>query len=618
MKLSELKSPKQLKNMTVEQLENLAEQIRTFLLQSISRTGGHLSSNLGAVELTLALHKVFNSPKDKFIFDVGHQSYTHKLVTGRMEGFKSLRKLNGLCGFQKMSESEHDPWEAGHSSTSISAALGMAAARDILKEDNEVIAVIGDAALTGGMALEALNDLGAQKRKVIVIFNDNNMSISRNHGGMETAITKARSSQFYRKTKKELNESLAFSPFGKELLNILHNSHTYIKKQVIEDNIFTQMNLDYLGPVDGHNFKELIPVLEKAKELKGPVVVHVITQKGKGYPLAEQDTIGKWHGVSPFNVETGRTLAEASNEISWSEIISRTLMDLAQKDKTIAVITPAMAAGSKLLDFAKHFPDRFFDCGIAEEHALTMAAGMASGGLKPFVSIYSSFLQRGYDQVSHDIARMNLPVVVGIDRAGLVGDDGETHQGIYDIAFLRTVPNVIICQPKDSKEAQDLVYTGFKAKKPFFVRYPRGSSSFEKVKEYKKIPIGKWEKTIIGKPDQVVITYGCDVDHVISKAMANNMNLMVVNARFFKPVDTEMIREIFSMNVPVTIYETDTTCGGLSDAILHELNKIDPKADVIGIDDKFVQHGSIKSLRRLEGISTEDLFSHLEEKEHEA
>ncbi|MCF0260440.1 MAG: 1-deoxy-D-xylulose-5-phosphate synthase, partial [Erysipelotrichaceae bacterium] len=570
------------------------------------------------VELTLALHKVFNSPKDKFIFDVGHQSYTHKILTGRMKDFSTLRKLNGLCGFQKMSESEHDPWEAGHSSTSISAAVGMAAARDILKEDYEVISVIGDAALAGGMALEALNDLGAQKRKVIIIFNDNNMSISKNGGGFETAITKARSSQFYRRTKKELNESLSYSPFGKELLNILHNSNTFIKKQVIDDNLFTQMGLDYLGPVDGHSLKELIPVLEKAKDVNGPVVVHVITQKGKGYAPAENDFIGKWHGVSPFNLETGRTLAEASDEISWSEVISKTLMDLAQKDKTITVITPAMASGSKLLNFASHFPDRFFDCGIAEEHALTMAAGMAKGGLKPFVSIYSSFLQRGYDQISHDIARMNLPVVVGVDRAGLVGDDGETHQGIYDIAFLRTIPNVIICQPKNAREAQNLLYTGFKTGKPYFIRYPRGSVAYEKVREYEEIPVGSWEKTVIGKPEQAVIAYGNDVERIIEKAKANGMNLMVVNARFFKPVDREMIREIFSMNIPVTIYETDTTSGGLSDAVLHELNEIEPAADVIGIDDKFVRHGSVKALRKLEGISTEDLFSRLEEKVHEA
>lgn len=615
MNLGEINNPRQLKNMSYKELEDLAAQIRHFILTSVSKTGGHLSSNLGVVELTIALHKVFDSPRDKIIFDVGHQSYTHKILTGRAHQFPTLRQTGGLSGFQKRQESEYDPWEAGHSSTSLSAAAGLAIARDLKRQQHEVIAVIGDGAITGGMALEALNDLGAQKRKVIIIFNDNNMSISRNHGGVETAITKARTSHIYRNTKKGLNANLPDSPLGKGVLSILHNGRTYLKHQMIEENLFSQFGLDYIGPVDGHNFRDLIPVLEKARENDGPIVVHVVTKKGKGYPLAENDTIGKWHGVGPFNLQTGKPLGSASlSEISWSEVISKTLMDMASKDNNIVAITPAMANGSKLLEFQKRFPERFFDCGIAEEHAMTMAAGMAAGGLKPFVSIYSSFLQRAYDQTSHDVARMNLPVVVGVDRAGLVGDDGDTHQGIYDIAFLRTIPNVVICQPKDAKEAQDLLYTGFQSGRPYFIRYARGTVPYKKNESYTQIPIGSWQKIKVGEnPGQIVIAYGSDVDHIVDKARANGIDLYVINARFFKPIDMEMLNELHQMNLPITIFETDTTSGGLSDAILEGLNKLDPRVDVMGIQDHFVEHGSIKALRKLEHISTEDLFERLEE-----
>ena len=599
--------------MSSKELQDLSDQIRQFILNSVSSTGGHLSSNLGTVELTVALHKVFHSPKDKILFDVGHQSYTHKILTGRKDRFYSLRQKDGLSGFQRRSESEHDPWEAGHSSTSISAALGMAAARDLLGQDFEIVSVIGDGAITGGMALEALNDLGAQQRKVIIIFNDNKMSISKNHGGMETAITHLRTSELYRNTKKEVNSSKSANPINKTIHKFLHAGRTYLKNQFIDAPLFSQFNLDYIGPVDGHNMDELIPVLETARDHDGPIVVHVVTKKGKGYPLAEKDTIGAWHGVGPFDLATGRPKSlHTAKEISWSEIISNTLIDLAAADKTITAITPAMANGSRLLKFQSIFPDRFFDCGIAEQHALTLAAGMAVGGLHPFVSVYSTFLQRAYDQISHDVCRMNLPVVVGVDRAGLVGDDGDTHQGIYDIGYLRSIPNTIICQPKDSREAQDLLYTGFKIKKPFFIRYPKGNEVYQPVDEYQEIPIGSWTKTAIGKPEQVVITYGPDVKRIIKKARTNNMNLLVVNARFFKPIDLGMLREIRDMNLPVTIYETDNVSGGLSDAILEGLNVIEPQVDVMAIQDKFVEHGSIRALRKLENISTEDLFERLE------
>ncbi len=599
--------------MSTRELQELSDQIRQFILHSVASTGGHLSSNLGTVELTVALHRVFDSPKDKFIFDVGHQSYTHKILTGRADRFPTLRQKDGLSGFQKRNESEHDPWEAGHSSTSISAALGMAAARDLQHQDFEIIAVIGDGSLSSGMSMEALNDLGAQQRKVIIIFNDNKMSICRNHGGMEQAINRVRTSQVYRNTKKEVNSSRNQNLISKGIHHVLHSGRQYLKHQMIDSPLFSAFNLDYIGPVDGHNLEELIPVLETAKEHDGPIVVHVVTKKGKGYQPAENDVIGKWHGVSPFDLGTGRSKKlHSDKEIPWSEIISNTLIDLAAGDPKITAITPAMANGSRLLNFQALFPDRFFDCGIAEQHAVTLAAGMAAGGLKPFVSVYSTFLQRAYDQISHDVARMNLPVVVGVDRAGLVGDDGDTHQGIYDIGFLRTIPNTIICQPKDGHEAQDLLYTGFKTGKPFFIRYPRGNEVYIPNSEYSEIPIGSWTKTEIGKPEQIVITYGPDVKRIIRKARNNNMNLLVVNARFFKPIDLGMLKELAEMNLPITIYETDNVSGGLSDAILEGLNVIDPKVDVMAIQDDFVEHGSVRALRKLEHISTEDLFERLE------
>lgn len=607
---------RQLKNMTGAQRTALCQSIREFLLENISRTGGHLSSNLGAVELTVALHTVFSPPKDKIIFDVGHQSYTHKILTGRACEFGTLRQYGGLSGYQKRMESDCDPWESGHSSTSISAAMGLAAARDLKHEDFEVIAVIGDGALSGGMALEALNDLGAQQRKVIVIFNDNNMSISYNHAGFEKRITRMRSSGFYRNVKKELHSSLKNNELGKGLLGVMHQSKEYLKDRLIDAPLFEGFSLDYLGPVDGHNLDELIPALEAAREHDGPIVVHVQTQKGKGYPFAEQDTIGKWHGVGPFDLATGEMrTGQADDRLSWSEVISRSLMELAEKDPDIVAITPAMANGSKLLEFAKTWPDRFFDCGIAEEHAMTMAGGMAQGGLKPFVSIYSSFLQRAYDQVSHDVARMDLPVVVGIDRAGLVGDDGETHQGIFDIAFLRTIPNIVLSQPRDALEARGLLKLGFESGLPFFLRYPRGSTEWKPGLAWPEIELGRWSEEDVGEPRQIVLAYGPQVDQILQKARINSLPIKVVNARFFKPIDETMLRRLFESGLPITVYETDSARGGLMDAVLEYANEQGYTKHIaqIALPPAFIPHGSVPRLRKEFGISLDDLFAHLEQ-----
>lgn len=613
MRVLDITDPRQLKTMSDAELKDLAGEIRSFLIHSLSKTGGHLSSNLGIVELTIALHRVFDSPKDKMIFDVGHQAYVHKILTGRAPEFGTLRQRGGLSGFQKRAESPHDPWEAGHSSTSLSAALGLATARDLRKESGEVIAVIGDGALTGGMAMEALNDIGARQKKVIIIYNDNDMSISPNHAGFKTQLTSLRSSRTYRNVKKDVKDGLRPSS---PLLSGLSMVRDALKDSLVDGGLFQQFGIDYLGPVDGHNIPELIRTLETAREHHGPIVVHVRTQKGKGYGPAQKDRIGKWHGVPPFDIRTGEfRSAGSTQETSWSEIISDTLCRMAADDKTITALTPAMANGSKLLTFATRYPDRFFDCGIAEEHTVTMAGGMAAGGLKPFVSIYSSFLQRAYDQIHHDIARQNLPVVFGIDRAGLVGEDGDTHQGIYDIAFLRTIPNVILSQPKDAQEAQDLLYTAFQAGRPWFIRYPKGSASYTPKETFETIPVGSWTWTDVGTPEQIVITYGPEVDRILDKARQNGMGLRVVNARFFKPVDEQMIETIFSSGLPVTIFETDVKQGGLSTAILEVLASKQKEPAVIGLPDAFIPHGSVRTLRREEGISLDDLFRDLENHE---
>lgn len=615
MLLTQLKDPSQLKGLSEEELKDLARQIRLFLIQSISKTGGHLSSNLGAIELSLAIHTVFDSPKDKIIFDVGHQCYTHKIVTGRLDQFKSLRQYGGLSGYQKRSESEHDCWEAGHSSTSLSAGLGLAIARDLQGLDHEVVCVIGDGALGSGMALEALNDLGAQHRKMIIVFNDNEMSISPNIGGIERSITKVRTSKVYRETKKDLYDTLIASNTGKEILNFLRDYRDRIKEKVIDAPLFTAFDLDYIGPVDGNSLPDLISALQTAKEHDGPIVVHVLTNKGKGYAPAEQDTTGVWHGVGPFDIRSGQFLGQKKpDEISWSETAARTLNRLAAQDPKLCVITPAMATGSALLPFAKKYPTRFFDPGIAEEHAVTMAGAMASGGLHPFVSIYSSFLQRAYDQILHDVARMDLPVVFGVDRAGLVGSDGETHQGIYDISFLNTIPNLIVCQPSSAQEAQNLIYTGFQAGHPFFIRYPRGNTHFTPNAQLEKVEIGTWTKYKVGLGacEQIVIAYGPDVPRIIARAQKENLNLMVVNARFFAPLDTKMLDEIYDSKLPVTIFETDSPQGGLSASIARYFESKHHDYDLLTLKDGFIPQGSIEQLRKEQQISLDDLFERLD------
>lgn len=616
MHVYDISGPADIRQLSIKELEALAAEIRAFLIESISRTGGHLSSNLGIVELTLALHVVFDSPRDRILFDVGHQSYVHKILTGRARQFSTLRQYKGLSGFQKRHESEHDCWEAGHSSTSLSAALGMAVARDLNGEHYHIVPVIGDGAMASGMSMEALNQIGGEERNMIIIFNDNSMSISRNVGAMDVAFTRLRTSRSYTTLKNDLQQGLSTSRFGRSLLKGMKNFKNAIKDNVVDTSIFGEFNLDYIGPINGHDLSELIKVLKVAKQHKGPIVVHVLTKKGKGYPYAENDKEGAWHGVAPFDPNSGKPLAALpAGHCSWSEAIARILCDLARDDRDIVAITPAMKAGAKLDGFAREFPQRFFDCGIAEEHAMTFAAGLAASSKRPFISVYSSFLQRAYDQINHDVARMKLPVVIGIDRCGLVGEDGETHHGVFDITMLHAIPNLIMAQPKDVQEARALMKTAFSCAQPFCIRYPRGSVPYTK-EEGEPAPVGTWTRWAPQREARVcVISYGSDIDRIISKVRANDMPVEIVNARYFKPLDEAMLDDILYRSIPVIVYESDMLDGGLSSAILQYINdhRICCHLIRIGIGDHYVEQGSIPQLRRAEKIDMNTLFKELEE-----
>lgn len=612
MNIYDIESPEDIQGLSVSELKVLAAEIRSFLIESIAKTGGHLSSNLGVVELSLAMHYVFRSPIDKLIFDVGHQSYVHKILTGRINDFKTLRQFKGMSGFQKRRESIHDVWEAGHSSTSLSAALGMAIARDLRGETHQVAALIGDGALSSGMSMEALNQIGSEGRNMVIIFNDNNMSISQNVGAMDEAFTKLRTSKPYNNLKHDVSDMLSQSKAGNNLLKGMRQLKNTLKENVVDTSIFGEFNLDYIGPVDGHDLRMLIKVLEIARKHKGPIVVHVITKKGKGYSFAEEDKEGIWHGVSSFDPKSGKTLAQMPPQhASWSEVIAESLIEAAKQDERILALTPAMISGSKLNKFFSMFPERSFDCGIAEEHCVTLAAALAQSGMRPFVSVYSSFMQRAYDQIQQDAARMDLPVVFGIDRCGLVGEDGETHHGVFDISMLRAIPNMILSQPKDSREAQALLKTAFAQNHPFAIRYPRGSVKFQLDHDIQAIPIGSWTIHEATSEDRIVlITYGSDVDKMIAKAEVNQLPVSVVNARFFKPLDEQMMQYIAQKQCPIIIYESDILIGGLSSAILEYYNDHHLDVDVkrIGIQDHFVQHGSLPQLRKSEHIDINSVF----------
>ncbi|PGS56151.1 1-deoxy-D-xylulose-5-phosphate synthase [Bacillus sp. AFS041924] len=604
MDLTTIENPSFLKNKTNGELEILSEEIRKFLIQQLSETGGHIAPNLGVVELTIALHKVFNSPKDKFLWDVGHQSYVHKILTGRAKEFTTLRQFKGLCGFPKRNESEHDVWETGHSSTSLSAAMGMAIARDIKKTGEYIVPIIGDGALTGGMALEAMNHIGHEQKDVIVILNDNEMSIAPNVGALHSILGRLRTTGKYRWAKGELEGVIKKIPgIGDKLSSTSKKLKDSLKYLVTQGMFFEEMGFTYFGPVDGHNFEDLFESLEYAKKTKGPVLVHVLTKKGKGYKPAESDDVGTWHGTGPYKVESGKLIKPDKAPPAWSKLVSDTVLKLALNDERIVALTPAMPVGSKLENFQAKLPDRIFDVGIAEQHAATVAAGLATQGMKPFLAIYSTFLQRAYDQVLHDICRQNLNVFIGIDRAGLVGADGETHQGVFDIAFLRHIPNLVLMMPKDENEGQHMVNTAIKYDDgPIALRFPRGNGIGVPMDEQlQEIPIGSWEVLKEGS-DAVILTFGTTIKMALDAAKElekENISVKVVNARFIKPMDTAMLSDIFKDGKPILTIEEAVLQGGFGSAVLEfaSSNKFqNVRVERIGIPDLFVEHGDVDKL----------------------
>ena len=611
--LETINSPADVKALSLEQLKQLAEEIRQLLISVISKTGGHLAPNLGVVELTLALHRVFTTPKDKIVFDVGHQSYIHKIITGRREQFSTLRQYGGLSGFPKRSESEHDAFGTGHSSTSISAALGMAVARDLQGEDYNVIAVIGDGSMTGGMAFEALNNAGTLHKKMIVVLNDNEMSISKNVGAMSEYLYQLRTGETYNKIKHDIEGWLKNMEFGTDVLKAIRRLKGSVKYLMVPTSIFEELGFTYLGPIDGHDLQGLTEVLQAAKKIDGPVLVHVLTKKGKGYKPAEESP-NKFHGTGPFDIATGKKIANPNAPITYTEVFGRTLTELANADKDIIGITAAMPDGTGMSTFAKAHPERCFDVGIAEQHAVTSAAGAAAVGLKPVAAIYSTFLQRAYDSVLHDICMQKLHVTLCLDRAGLVGDDGYTHHGVFDYAYLRSMPEMTIMAPKDENELRHMLKTAVDFDGPVSVRYPRGSGVGVSITEpMHSLPIGKAEVLREGK-DVCLWAIGSMVQSALQaadKLAEQGISAGVVNMRFAKPLDEELLLEHAAQYGKIVTLEEGVLQGGVGSAVLETLNaaKMLQKCQVLtlGIPDEFVLHGDKKLLFKDLGLDVETI-----------
>lgn len=599
MIINNVNNNKDLKKLNYEEKKELANEIREYLIETISKTGGHLASNLGVVELTIALESVFNLPKDKIIWDVGHQSYVHKIINGRREKIKKIRQFGHISGFPKTKESDTDCFNTGHSSTSISAALGMAIARDLKKEDYNIVSVIGDGALTGGMALEALNHVGSIKKKMIIILNDNEMSISKNISGMNELLTKLRLKKKYRKSNNKLKKIINDIPLiGQYLTYIIKKFKKTLKQLFIPGMYFEEIGLKYIGPIDGHNIEELETIFRKAKNIDEPVLIHVVTKKGKGYKFAEE-TPEKYHGVSPFNINTG---VVSTITKTYSSVFGDKLCELAKNNKNIVAITAAMKDGTGLSKFSEMYKERFYDVGIAEQHALTLAAGIAKDGMIPVVSIYSSFYQRGYDQVIHDICTQNLHVVMCVDRAGCVGSDGETHQGLFDLSFFRIIPNIVILAPKNFEELELMLEYAIKINKPVVIRYPRGG---EKGKSLPSSPIKYSNAEILKKGKDIsIIAIGNMVSRAIDVATIlekENIKCDVINTRFLKPLDEVTILNSIKKTKNVITIEDNTIIGGLSSSIKelivnNNLNNIKIKS--YAYPDKFIEHGKVDELEK--------------------
>ena len=607
--LDKVNFPKDLKSLNLDEKKELCSEIRDLIIDVTSKNGGHVASNLGVVELTVAIHSVFDTPKDKIIWDVGHQCYVHKILTGRKNEFETLRQFGGLAGFPKTNESEYDSFDTGHSSTSISIATGMARARDLLKENYEVVAVIGDGSLTGGMALEALNDAGSSETNVTVILNDNEMSISKNVGGIPLYLSKMRTKTGYTRSNRKIKDITNKIPIiGKPIVSLAHYTKQIIKRAVISNMYFEDIGFTYLGPVDGHDIKKLEDIMRRSKKIKGPVLIHVVTKKGKGYKLAEENP-DKFHGISAYNKQTG----EISKKADYSKVFGEKLVELASKDEKIVAVTASMRDGTGLKEFSTKFPNRFFDVGIAEQHALGLIAGMAKAGLKPIFPVYSSFLQRGYDQIIHDIALSNIPVTVCIDRAGIVGNDGETHQGIFDLSFLSSIPNIVIMSPKNFAELEMMLEFGINLNKPVFIRYPRGGENWN---------FDKTENIMYGKAE--IIQEGTDLSIIALGKMVGrakevaellpDKSIEIINARFLKPMDEETILRSIQKTKNVITIEDNLLKGGLGSSVEEAVNKSELKnikIKTFGYDDTFVEHGTVEQIENEYNLTTEKISKKL-------
>ena len=607
--LDKINSPKDLKKLSRSELVTLCDEMRDFIIESVSKTGGHLSSNLGVIELTVALHYVFDCPQDKFIWDVGHQTYPHKILTGRKKKMGSLRALDGISGFPKISESAYDIFGTGHSSTSISAALGMAEALKKKNLDHKAIAIIGDGAMTAGMAFEGLNNAGDSKNNILVILNDNDMSISKNVGALNNYLAKLMSGNFYGSIKRSSKAVLSAIP---PMLEFAKRAEEHVKGMVIPGTLFEEFGFNYIGPIDGHDLNALVDTLNNLKALQGPQLLHVATQKGFGYEPAETDP-NKFHGVGQFSLSDGAQPLKIK-KATYTDVFGDWIVDMAMIDKKLCAITPAMLDGSGLNKFSEKFPDRFFDVGIAEQHAITFAAGLACENYKPVIAIYSTFLQRAYDQLIHDVALQNIPMLFAIDRAGIVGQDGPTHSGSFDLSFLRCIPNILIMAPSNENECRQMLFTGFKFKGISVVRYPRGPGPGSAIKsKMTAIPIGKAE--VIRKGRTIaLLAFGNMLEEALKAG--DKINATVVNMRFIKPLDIKLIRDLGSSHKLLVTLEENTISGGAGSAVLEVISEYDLKCQSlrIGIPDKFVEQGGQEQLRKKYGLDAASIIKSIEKK----
>ena len=618
--LEKINKPNDIHKIALADFPQLAEEIREFLIESVSHTGGHLASNLGVVELTMALHNVLEFPEDKIVWDVGHQAYTHKILTGRKEGFKNLRKEGGMSGFPKRCESDCDAFDAGHSSNSISAGLGYVRARDLQGQKYRVVSVIGDGALTGGMAYEALNNAAELKTNFIIVLNDNNMSISKNVGGMSSYLSALRTAEVYTGMKINVTKTLKKIPkVGTAVVDTMRRTKSSIKQLIIPGMLFENMGLTYLGPVDGHDMRQMMKLFNEAKRVEGPVIVHVLTQKGRGYEPASLHP-DQFHGTGPFDIRTGRQLA-AKKGLSWTDVFSDVMVRLGKDNPKLVGITAAMKAGTGLVAFEKAFPERLFDVGIAEEHAVSFAAGLALGGMIPVVAIYSSFLQRAVDQMLHDVCMQNLHVIFAIDRAGLVGADGETHQGCFDLSYLTMMPNMTVMAPKNGRELEKMMEFAVHAAGPCAIRYPRGTA-YQGLEEFESpIRYGRSEILYRGK-DTAILSVGSmtEVCEQVYKEMKNRgKEPTFVNARFVKPLDTELLDELAKDHKLFVTVEENVKNGGFGEHVAAYMEACHPEVRVLplAIWNRFVQHGEIASLRAKIGLSAPEILNAIEEYEEQ-